>query len=164
LILFVYLTGLLLLLPTLPTLLTNDFASRKNGGERLRCEDYLPKEEPTPCRDAHAAVVWAATWSGFFQNTIFAVTLTPALGAWSDVHGRKPFLLLAMALSCGPLVVVLLNLHIGLPLYYYYAVNAFTGSITSVAPALAYVADVIPPQLRAAAFGFIMASFRYVKT
>lgn len=155
LILFVYLSGILLLLPVLPTLVTNDFAARLNGGERLNCEQFSPGEEPEACRNAHAAVVWAATLAGFAQNTIFSVIFTPALGSWSDVNGRKPFLILAMLLASAPIFVVLLNMRIGLPLYYYYMVTAFSGSITCIAPSLSYLADVIPPHLRAASFGLV---------
>lgn len=154
-ILFVYLSGLLLLLPILPIMVTNDFATRHNGGKELHCEDFSPGNEPKPCQDAHASVVWASTLSGFAQNTIFSVILTPALGSWSDINGRKPFLLLSMFLAILPLIIVVLNISIGLPLYFYYMVTAFSGSVTCIAPALSYLADVVPPRHRAASFGLV---------
>jgi len=84
---------------------------------------------------------------------------TPALGAWSDIHGRKPLLILSQGLSCVPFIIILLNLNMGVPLSWVYIVQAFTGSATIVTPSLAYVADVMPPQHRATCFGLIMASF-----
>lgn len=64
-----------------------------------------------------------------------------------------------MGLATIPLSLVLLNLHAGLPLRWLYVVQAFTGSISVLPPALAYIADVVPPTLRAPCFGLVLASF-----
>ena len=45
------------------------------------------------------------------------------MGHWSDTIGRKPFLILAYLTACGPAVVVLLHLTMGLSLYFYYFAN-----------------------------------------
>lgn len=157
-LIFLQLVGQLLLLPILPSLVTDDFASRREG-EPIHCDDYEPKDSPVSCRDAHADVVQFSTVSGFFQNTVFAIVLSPALGAWSDVHGRKPVLILAQSISILPVCIVILNMNGILPLYWMYVVQACTGAVTLIAPSLAYMADLIPPAERAAAFGLILASF-----
>ena len=146
----------LLMLPVLPTLVTNDFAS-KRAGYHIECEEIA--EPPPACQDAHSDVVLWSTWSGFAQNAIFSFILTPALGAWSDIHGRKPFLLIAQGLTLMPLTLILLNMHFGLPLKWLYIVTAFTGSVNLVAPSLSYIADAVPPVLRAPCFGLFLASF-----
>lgn len=47
----------------------------------------------------------------------------PLLGNWSDVHGRRPFLLLALGLASAPLLVVLGHVTTGFPLKWYYLVQ-----------------------------------------
>lgn len=84
---------------------------------------------------------------------------TPALGAWSDIHGRKPLLITAMSCTVLPYLFVLLNLHFNTPLFWLYVIQTFTGSISVIAPSLSYIADSTPPQHRASCFGLIMASF-----
>lgn len=73
-ILLAYISGLMLMLPILPTLVTDDFASRR-AGKPMHCEDFSPKEAPIACQDAHSDVVLWSTWSGFAQNTLFSVIL-----------------------------------------------------------------------------------------
>ena len=157
-LIFLQLVGQLLLLPLLPTWVTNDFASRR-AGEEMHCDEFKPSDSPASCQDAHADVVQASTISGFFQNTVFSILVSPALGAWSDVHGRVPVILMSQFLSTIPITVVIMNLHGILPMYWLYVVQAFTGSISLIAPSLAYISDVIDPDNRAAAFGLILASF-----
>lgn len=97
--------------------------------------------------------------SGFTQNTIVSVIVTPALGAWSDLHGRKRVILLAQLLACIPYLIILSNIYLGLPLFWLYVVNGVTGAVTSIAPSLAYMADIAPQHLRAPSFGLILSSF-----
>ena len=146
------------MLPVLPTLVTDDFAA-KRAGHPIHCEDFDQHDAPPACQDAHSDVVLWSTWSGFAQNAIFSFILTPALGAWSDIHGRKPFLLIAQCLSLVPLSLILMNMHYGVPLKWLYIITAFTGSVNLIAPSLSYIADAVPPILRAPCFGFFLASF-----
>lgn len=157
-LIFFQLVGQLLLLPILPQMMTDDFASRR-AGQTMHCEDYEPHEAPSSCQDAHADVVQFSTISGFFQNTIFSIVVSPALGAWSDIHGRKPIIMLSQVLSIIPIVVVVLHLNGMMHLYWIYVVQAFTQSISLIAPSLAYMSDLIDAPNRAAAFGLILASF-----
>lgn len=158
LILLMYISGQMLTVPILPDLATNDFASR-SAGEALACQDFSLGDAPQACRDAHSQVVWWSTLSGFTQNTIVSVIVTPALGAWSDLHGRKPVILLAQMLACIPYLIILSNIYLGLPLFWLYVVNGVTGAVTSIAPSLAYMADIAPQHLRAPSFGLILSSF-----
>ncbi|KAG7674980.1 hypothetical protein Ndes2526B_g07824 [Nannochloris sp. 'desiccata'] len=157
-IILVQASSSLFMLPVLPTLVTNDFAA-KRAGHPIQCEDFDQHDAPPACQDAHSDVVLWSTWSGFAQNAIFSFILTPALGAWSDIHGRKPFLLIAQCLNLIPLALILMNMHYGVPLKWLYIVTALTGSVNLIAPSLSYIADAVPPVLRAPCFGFFLASF-----
>lgn len=54
--------GFATLVPMLPTLLTNYFASRI-AGHAIDCEQYVVNEQPAACQDAHADVVVSSTAS-----------------------------------------------------------------------------------------------------
>ena len=47
----------------------------------------------------------------------------PMLGRWSDLHGRRPFFLVALLGACLPLGVVLAHVLDGFPLKWYYIVQ-----------------------------------------
>ncbi len=158
-LLLVHLTGLLLLAPVLPGLFSDFFASRRAGAP-VRCGGGgAAAALPAACQDAHADVVLWSTTSGFLQNCVVAALAVPALGAWSDVAGRRPYLLAAQAASAAPVAVVGLHLARGLPLLYYYPVSVLAGAAGPIAPALAYLSDAVPRRWRAASFGLIMAAF-----
>lgn len=73
-ILLVHISGLMLMVPLLPGLVTDDFASRR-AGERLKCDDIAPSLAPAACINAHADAVWWSTITSFFQSTIFSLLL-----------------------------------------------------------------------------------------
>jgi len=100
----------------------------------------------------------AADWNGIFA-TVFAAMqflLSPMLGVLSDRFGRRP-------------VILLSNLGLGLD----YIVMAFAPTIgwlflgriisgitsSSIPTAMAYIADVVPKEKRAGAFGMIGVAF-----
>ncbi|GAB4814357.1 hypothetical protein N2152v2_001403 [Parachlorella kessleri] len=156
--LLVYITGVTLLVPFVPTLMTNYFASNR-AGRALHCEDYPRDKGPVECDDAHGDVVLWSSWTSFASNAVVSVLLLPMLGHWSDLHGRRPFFLLALALAFIPLGVVLMHIMTDFPLKWYYLVQVLTSSVSSITPALSFLADLLAPQHRAAAFGLIMAAF-----
>src|ERR1700758_5317774 len=100
----------------------------------------------------------AANWNGVF-GTVFALMqffFSPVLGVLSDRFGRRP-------------VILLSNLGLGLD----YIVMALAPSInwlflgrivsgvtsSSIPTAMAYIADVVPKEKRAGAFGMIGVAF-----
>ncbi len=104
------------------------------------------------------AVDTAARWIGVF-GSVFALmqfACSPLLGALSDRFGRRPVILMSNA-GLG-LDFVLMALAQTLPLLFLGRVLAGVTS-ASVATANAYIADVTPPEKRAAAFGLLGAAF-----
>ena len=90
---------------------------------------------------------------------MFSILVSPALGAWSDVQGRRPVILLSQVLSIAPILVLILHLSGVTRLCWIYVVQAVTQSVSVIAPSLAYMSDRIEREDRAAAFGLIIASF-----
>jgi hypothetical protein len=66
--------GITLLIPFVPTLMTDYFASRRAGRE-LHCDQFPRGEAPVACHDAHAEVVLWASWTSFASNTVVSVLM-----------------------------------------------------------------------------------------
>lgn len=102
-------------------------------------------------REAAPIVGWLAATFAILQF-LFA----PVLGALSDRFGRRPVLLISMfgsgidyiAMALAPTVPWLFVTR---------AINGISGA--SISAASAYIADVTPPEKRAAGFGIIGAAF-----
>jgi DHA1 family tetracycline resistance protein-like MFS transporter len=102
-------------------------------------------------RDAAPVVGWLmATFS------VMVFLFAPLLGALSDRYGRRPVLLLSMlgsgldyfAMALAPTLAWLFVTRV---------INGLTGA--SITVANAYIADVTPPEKRAAAYGMFGATF-----
>lgn len=100
----------------------------------------------------------AANWNGIFL-TVFAAMqffFSPIIGVLSDQFGRRPVLLLS-SLGLGlDYVVMALAPTIGW-LFLGRVISGITAS--SIPTAFAYIADVVPKEKRAGAFGMIGAAF-----
>ncbi|XP_050281753.1 uncharacterized protein LOC126722655 isoform X1 [Quercus robur] len=88
---------------------------------------------------------------------IFKMVVLPLLGQLSDEHGRKPMLLLIISTSIFPFAVLAWNQSKGF-VYAYYVLRTISyilsqGSIFCIS--VAYAADVIEENKRAAAFSWI---------
>lgn len=100
----------------------------------------------------------AATWIGIF-GTLFAAMqfgFSPLLGALSDRFGRRPIVLLSnFGLGFDYVVMALAP-----TLPWLFLGRVISGLTTSSVPtAMAYMADVTPPEKRAGAFGMLNAAF-----
>jgi MFS family permease len=156
--LLIYSFGFATLMPLLPTLLTNYFASRHAGCE-LDCQQFNVGQQPAACQDAHADVVQWTSWTSLVANTFLSFIFSPMVGDLSDSYGRKPFIIGGLALSTLPIVVVYMYLTRGLSLLWYYPCNALTSIISVIVVFLSYAADVLQPQHRTTGFGLIIAAF-----
>lgn len=157
-LMFIYVTGLAVVAPQIPGLMTDYMASRREGRD-IQCELFRPHEQPDACRNAYSDVVWWSSTTSFFTNSVLTFLMAPVVGTWSDVVGRKPFLLVAMSFGSAPLLVLLCHLTLGTSLLFYYPACALGGCVSIISITLAYVADLLTPCHRAAGFGALMASF-----
>jgi MFS family permease len=72
----------------------------------------------------------------------------PMVGTWSDVWGRRPFLLLSMCFGSLPLAVLLCHLKLGTSLLLYYPASVAGGAVSIISICLAYIADKLTPCYR----------------
>lgn len=103
--------------------------------------------------EAEAAPYVAGLQSTFY---LMAFLFAPALGVLSDRLGRRPVILISLFGSGVDYLAMALAPTLGW-LFVTRVINGLTGASFSVASA--YVADVTPPQKRAAGFGLIGAAF-----
>src|SRR3954462_8264034 len=100
----------------------------------------------------------AADWNGIF-GTVFAAMqffFSPVLGVLSDRYGRRPVILLSnLGLGLDYIVMALA------PTLSWLFLGRVISGITSasVPTAMAYIADVVPKEKRAGAFGMIGVAF-----
>src|SRR5437763_12658650 len=100
----------------------------------------------------------AANWIGIF-GTVFALMqfiLSPVLGVLSDRFGRRPVILLSNLGLGLDYIVMALAPTIGW-LFLGRMISGITAA--SIATGMAYVADIVPREKRAGAFGLIGAAF-----
>src|SRR5438128_4477381 len=102
--------------------------------------------------------VSAAYWLGWF-GTIFALMqffFSPVIGVLSDRFGRRPVILLSNLGLGLDYIVMALSPTIGW-LFLGRIISGITAS--SIPTAMAYIADVVPKEKRASAFGLIGVAF-----
>ena len=100
----------------------------------------------------------AAQWGGFlsFVYALMQFIMMPIIGGLSDRFGRRPILLISMiAYSIDFLIMALAPTMAVIALARAFA-GAFAATFTT---ANAYIADVTPPEKRAANFGLVGAAF-----
>src|SRR5881409_350959 len=100
----------------------------------------------------------AAMWLGIF-GTVFALMqffFSPVLGVLSDRFGRRPVILLSNLGLGLDYIVMALSPTIGW-LFLGRIISGITAS--SIPTAMAYIADVVPKEKRAGAFGMIGVAF-----
>src|SRR5438067_1022893 len=100
----------------------------------------------------------AANWLGIF-GTVFALMqffFSPVLGVLSDKFGRRPVILLSNLGLGLDYIVMALSPTIGW-LFLGRIISGITAS--SIPTAMAYIADVVPKEKRAGAFGMIGVAF-----
>lgn len=100
----------------------------------------------------------AARWGGVL-SVVYALMqffMSPVMGALSDRFGRRPVLLGSLAAYSADFLLAALAPTIGLLVAARLLAGAFAATI---ATANAYIADISPPERRAANFGLIGASF-----
>lgn len=142
--------------PYLPDLMTNFFAEQRSGAA-INCEDFTGKL-PQECIQGSAASVMWSSYSTFFSHAIIAFMLYPLTGVWSDMMGRKPFLLLAQTLAILPYFIILFHVTVGMSLYLYYPILMLGDVVSLMSAALAMVSDCLPAEHKAAGFAVTMGS------
>lgn len=100
----------------------------------------------------------AAQWGGYLTlcYALMQFIMMPILGGLSDRYGRRPVLLISMAAYSFDFLIMAIAPHIGVILIARIIAGAFAATFST---ANAYIADITPPEKRAANFGLIGAAF-----
>ena len=102
----------------------------------------------------------AARAQSFSDAAVLLLTFisSPAIGRIADAFGRRPVLLVAEVAHLLPSIALLAWAYGGASIYAFFVVRALTGAVNSISVALAYVADRVSVEHRAAAFGLLLAT------
>ncbi|GJL94128.1 MAG: tetracycline resistance MFS efflux pump [Hyphococcus sp.] len=100
----------------------------------------------------------AAQWGGYltFVYALMQFIMMPIIGGLSDRFGRRPVLLVSMAAYSFDFLVMALAPVIGVIVVARLLAGAFAATFST---ANAYIADITPPEKRAANFGLMGAAF-----
>ncbi|MHA7871497.1 MAG: TCR/Tet family MFS transporter [Hyphococcus sp.] len=100
----------------------------------------------------------AAQWGGYLTlaYALMQFIMMPIIGGLSDRYGRRPVLLLSMAAYSFDFLVMAVAPTIGIILVARLLAGAFAATFST---ANAYIADISPPEKRAANFGLLGAAF-----
>ncbi len=100
----------------------------------------------------------AAQWGGYlsFLYAVMQFIMMPVIGGLSDRYGRRPILLASLAAYSFDFLVMAVAPVIGLIVLARLLAGAFAATFST---ANAYIADISPPEKRAANFGLMGAAF-----
>ena len=100
----------------------------------------------------------AAQWGGYLSlvYALMQFVMMPIIGGLSDRFGRRPVLLLSMAAYAFDFLIMAIAPVIGVIVVARVLAGAFAATFST---ANAYVADISPPEKRAANFGLMGAAF-----
>ena len=100
----------------------------------------------------------AAQWGGFlsFAYAIMQFIMMPIIGGLSDRYGRRPILLASMAAYSFDFLIMAVAPTMGIIVVARLLAGAFAATFST---ANAYIADISPPEKRAANFGLMGAAF-----
>lgn len=100
----------------------------------------------------------AAQWGGYLTlvYALMQFIMMPVIGGLSDRYGRRPILLISMGAYAFDFLVMAIAPTIGIILVARLLAGAFAATFST---ANAYIADISPPEKRAANFGLMGAAF-----
>lgn len=100
----------------------------------------------------------AAQWGGYltFVYAAMQFIMMPIIGGLSDRYGRRPVLLISLAAYSFDFLIMAIAPTIGVILVARLLAGAFAATFST---ANAYIADITPPEKRAANFGLMGAAF-----
>ena len=142
-----------------PAVMSDRFARLNYGYTGEPCLQIQRAERPQECVRGNDDAQNAAATSSFISHFL-TFTTSSLMGSISDESGRRGIILLGIGLSLlAPMYLVLIQLYGNLSPFPYYASKAISGVVSWMAVALSSLSDVIPTDLRAPAFGMVIAGF-----
>ena len=114
---------------------------------------------PKECIKAHTDVLLWTTGRTIITAFTISLFFNAAVGTWSDMYGRKPFLIYVTFMHIVQYFVVLLYIKVGLPLYWYFIIPPLAVPFNSQSISLAFIADTISESNCLMAFGMLLLVF-----
>jgi DHA1 family tetracycline resistance protein-like MFS transporter len=142
-----------------PSIMTERFARLKYGNSNCDGTNVSYGQKAVECIKGSKDAQTAASVSELVSNFLTLVT-SSWIGSISDIHGRRPLLILGVTLSSmGPFSLLLTVLYPNASGVFYYCCKTMNGLVHWMVITLSAVADVLPKRQRAAGIGLLMAGF-----
>ncbi|KAE9155693.1 hypothetical protein PF006_g386 [Phytophthora fragariae] len=140
--------------PILSIVMTEYFARQHRHGVPIDC-GANPLD--AACTEGSMQAAWL---SSLFSSlgSVFNFFLAPMLGQASDVYGRKPFLVLSQLARVGTPFSIMYFIQPHGSITPYFVLRLIDYGFGTAGVMGAAVADIVPPENRAAAFGILFAS------
>ncbi|KAG7382803.1 Hippocampus abundant transcript 1 protein [Phytophthora pseudosyringae] len=140
--------------PIIYIVMTEYFARLHRGGLPIDC-GANPHDEA--CTDGSRQAAWLSSLFSA-MGSVCNFILAPMLGQASDVHGRKPFLVLSQLARVGTPFSVMYFMQPEGSITPYFVLRLIDYGFGTAGVMSAAVADIVDPENRAAAFGVLFAS------
>jgi DHA1 family tetracycline resistance protein-like MFS transporter len=138
-----------------PAVLVQRYASLH--GFQGNCMNYDVK--PEVCQSASDQAQFAASVSNVVTYVIMLIS-NPVVGSISDTRGRRPVIILSLALQCIPSSVFVLLQHCPrMHPMFFYSSNTLIGGSNYLSIVFSSLSDVVAMEYRAISFGFLLAGF-----
>eukprot|EP00753_Platysulcus_tardus_P007951 PLAT1554.1.p1 GENE.PLAT1554.1~~PLAT1554.1.p1 ORF type:complete len:521 (+),score=255.94 PLAT1554.1:54-1616(+) len=142
----------------LPGMTTDYFTPQFNHGKLIQCSSIPLASRPQACSDASAQAAFVSSiYSGV--SSALLIFSSPFFGALSDVYGRRGLFILSQVAPLLPAGALIAYNRWGVPLTWYFVLNAASSLIASSSLAIAYAADKLEPEHRAGGFALVLAAF-----
>lgn len=142
-----------------PEILSDRYARLSHAYDGPFCsdhhEDHLPKQCQEGSDDAQAASAF-----GTLVLNILTLVFNSVVGSYSDVHGRKAFIVFGTFLAIlSPLALVLMQIIPTMHPIWYYLSSSATGIVNYISIMFAAISDVVPEDRRSSCFAIMMAGW-----
>mmetsp|Transcript_51796 Transcript_51796/g.155438 ORF Transcript_51796/g.155438 Transcript_51796/m.155438 type:complete len:536 (-) Transcript_51796:197-1804(-) len=147
------------LVSAVPDVVEDRYARLLHGYDGPHCSSFERAHKPAECLTGGDNAQNAAAKSAFIQNVVILLS-NSIIGSMSDCLGRKGFLACSLLLaSLAPLSLFLLQVVESMNPVWYYAADASSGLISSLAMSFTMLSDIMAPIHRAPSFGVLLSAY-----
>lgn len=153
--------GLGSVVAVIPDVVADRYARIRYDYDGANCATIDRLDKPDACQKGADDAQAAAAASALAMN-LLTLIFNPVVGSFSDVRGRRGVILVSLLLySLGTIVLMLLQMLPWMSPNFYYVAASLVGAVDFMSMTFAAISDVLPEQVRAAGYGFLLAAFYF---
>lgn len=146
-------------LGVVPAVTEDRYARLHYGFDGDLCYTYGVEDKPVKCIHGSEDAQNASAIDTFFSDFLSFFT-SSLIGSISDSRGRRPVLLIGVAISLlSPVALVWMQMDTTSHPFWFYVGHSISGIVNWMSILFSSLSDVVPPRLRAPSFALMMAGF-----